>query len=457
MNAVKKPTVMAGILGLIALTLVLIMLMTKQPISFNDAVNPIAESYVKLALAVGQHDADFVDAYYGPAAWQDNARKEKQALPDIAAQARTLTMKLARIDTTKVTEDERLRHQYLTKQLQALIAKAEEINGKRLSFDDEAEALYDVTPPRFPESHFQAILDELNRTLPGAEPLGKRVEAFQNQFIIPKDKLDLVIQTAIKECRARTKQHITLPADETFTVEYVTGKSWGAYNWYKGNSHSLIQVNTDLPIFIDRAVDLAAHEGYPGHHAYNALLEYKMLRQNKWIEFSIYPLFSPQSLIAEGTANFGIEVAFPGAERVAYEKGTLFPLAGLDTSKAELYYRVLKLINQLDYMGNEIARSYLDGKIKREEAVARHVKYLLMDQPRAERRVKFIDQYRSYIINYNYGKDLVEQYINAKGGTADKPDRRWEEFATLISSPRLPSGLKLNGWTPTSGLQNNTK
>ena len=41
----------------------------------------------------------------------------------------------------------------------------------------------------------------------------------------------------------------------------------------------------------------------------------------------MYPLFSPQSLIAEGSANFGIDMAFPAAERVAYERDSLFPLA----------------------------------------------------------------------------------------------------------------------------------
>jgi hypothetical protein len=91
----------------------------------------------------------------------------------------------------------------------------------------------------------------------------------------------------------------------------VTGKSWGAYNWYQGSFRSRIQVNTDLPIFIDRALDLACHEGYPGHHVYNVLLEKNLVRDRGWIEFTVYPLFSPQSLIAEGSANLGIEVAFP--------------------------------------------------------------------------------------------------------------------------------------------------
>ena len=76
----------------------------------------------------------------------------------------------------------------------------------------------------------------------------------------------------------------------------------------------MIQVNTDLPIFIDRAVDLACHEGYPGHHVYNMLMEKNLVRERGWMEFSVYPLFSPQSLIAEGSANFGIEVALPGED-----------------------------------------------------------------------------------------------------------------------------------------------
>ena len=107
---------------------------------------------------------------------------------------------------------------------------------------------------------------------------------------------------------------------EHFTVEYVTNKSWSGYNWYQGGFRSLIQVNTDLPIYIDRAVDLACHEGYPGHHVYNALLEQHLVKARGWLEFSVYPLFSPQSLIAEGTANYGIEVAFPGRDRIAFEQ-----------------------------------------------------------------------------------------------------------------------------------------
>ncbi len=232
-----------------------------------------------------------------------------------------------------------------------------------------------------------------------------------------------------------------LPAGESFTVEYVTGKSWSGYNWYQGGFRSLIQVNTDLPIFIDRAIDLACHEGYPGHHVYNMLLEKHLVKDRGWIEFTVYPLFSPQSLIAEGTANFGIEVAFPGAERTAFERDALYPLAGLDPAKADRYAEVQKLLQGLSYAGNEAARRYLNGEIPRQDAEAWLVRYALMAPDRAAQRVRFMDQYRSYVINYNLGQDLVRRYIESRGGTAGQPEKRWEEFSRLLSSPRLPSGL----------------
>ena len=406
-----------------------------------DSMNTIAERYVKLVLAMGQHDADYVDAYYGPAEWKKEAESKKLPLDEIAANAQSLTRELGAVPAGR-DEMDRLRHQYLDKQLFALAARVRMLKGERLSFDEESKALYDAVAPTYPESHFKTILDKLEKRFPGDGPLVSRYDAFRRQFVIPADRLDAVFQAAIKGCRERTVAHITLPATESFTVEYVKNKTWSGYNWYQGNYRSLIQVNTDLPIFIDRAIDLACHEGYPGHHVYNALLEKHMVRDRSWPEFSVYPLFSPQSLIAEGTANFGIDVAFPGSERVRFEKAVLFPAAGLDPAKAETFYETLALVEELSYAGNEAARRYLNGEIDRAAAESWLERYELMPRDRAAQRVRFIDQYRSYVINYNLGKDMVRRYIESQGGTADKPAERWKVFEKLLSSPRLPSSLK---------------
>ena len=128
--------------------------------------------------------------------------------------------------------------------------------------------------------------------------------------------------------RARSGTSPCLGARE-FDLGFVTGKSWSGYNYYKGGYRSRIEVNTDLPIRISRAVDLGCHEGYPGHHVLNTLLEQHLAKGRGWIEYSVYPLYSPQSLLAEGSANYGIELAFPGREKLAYEVKALYPLAGL--------------------------------------------------------------------------------------------------------------------------------
>ena len=395
-------------------------------------MNDDANQYVRLVLAMGEHDADYVDAYYGPAEWREEVRAARPPLTEIHASAANLRDRLAAMDATP-------RRDYLLRQTEALIARAEMLQGRRFTFDEESKALYDAVAPSHGEDYFQALNAAIDQELPGQGSLSSRVEAFRAQFVIPRDKLDIVFKAAIDVCRAKTMAHMPLPDGETFTVEYVNGKSWSGYNWYQGGFRSLIQVNTDLPIFIDRAIDLACHEGYPGHHVYNALLENTLVRERGWVEFSVYALFSAQSLIAEGSANYGIEVAFPAGERVEMERETLFPIAGLDAAHAAHYYRVYELISRTSYAGNEAARRYVDGELTAQEAAEWLTTYALMEPARAQQRVKFFDQYRSYVINYNLGKDLVRHYVERHAqGDAQK---RWEVFAELLASPRLPSGL----------------
>ena len=404
-------------------------------------MDALAERYVTLVLAMGQHDSDYVDAYYGPEVWRSEAAAAARTLDQIGAAATTL---LAELDRTTADPDAEelvlLRRQYLRRQLEALGARVRMLGGWSPVFDDESSALYDAVAPSHPESFFRDALGELERVVPGDGSLIDRYSAFRDDFVIPAERLDRVFETAIAECRRRTLTHVELPAGERFTVEYVTDKSWSGYNWYQGNFRSLIQVNTDLPIYIDRAIDLACHEGYPGHHVYNVLLERHLVRERGWPEFSVYALFSPQSLIAEGAANYGIEVMFPGEERLAFEREVLFPAAGLDPARADEYDTVQRLVSRLDYAGNEAARRYLNSEIDRAAAADWLTRYAMMAPERAEQRTRFFDQYRSYVINYNLGKDLVAAFIDA--GSDGQATSRWRAFATLLASPRLPSGLR---------------
>src|SRR5438034_9242834 len=406
---------------LVAFSLSLLTVCTANAVALSPtpapatSLNKIAEAYVKLVLALGQHDPDYVDAYYGPPEWKQQLQGKKP-LDSLALEANRLRDQFAKI-SNPADEMERLRLAYLTRQLSAFEARVRILKGERLKFDEESQALYDAVAPRFLETHFQEILAKLESKLPGEGTLLQRYENWRRAFVIPKDKLDTVFQLAIKACRERTVAHIKLPPNENFTVEYVTDKPWGGYNWYKGHYRSVIQVNTDLPVYIDRAIDLAAHEGYPGHHVYNVLLEKNLLQDRGWIEFSVSPLFSPQSLIAEGTANFGREVVFTKAERLAFEKQVIWPAAGIDPSRAEEFYSVQDLLKKLSHATNEAARKYVDGDIDTNGVATWLQENALMDEKRAKQQAKFIDKYRSYIVNYNLGEDMVRNYIEKRSGT----------------------------------------
>ena len=405
-------------------------------------MNRIADGYILLVLAMGKHDPGYVDAYYGSPAHQTAADSAALDLATIRARAQALVAALRGGAPAGEAELPALRRAFLARQLEALDARASMLQGTRLSFDEESRALYDAVAPRNDAAHFDAVLRELDAALPGEGALSGRYQRWRSAFVIPRERLDTVFSAAIAACRERTARHIALPPGESFVVEYVTDKPWSGYNWYKGGYHSVIQVNTDLPIYIDRAVDLACHEGYPGHHVYNALLEWRLVRERGWQEFTVYPLFSPQSLIAEGSANYGITMAFPGTERVAFERATLFPLAGLDPSRAAEYYRVQELVARLSYAGNEAARRYLDGEIDAPAAIDWLTRYAMMSSASAAQRIRFFDTYRSYVINYNLGQDIVREFVGREAGADASSEARWRVFEQLLSTPRLPSGLR---------------
>ena len=192
-----------------------------------------------------------------------------------------------------------------------------------------------------------------------------RYEAFRRQFVIPPAKLDAVFKLAIQACRERTTAHVKLPAGEQFTVEYVKNKSWSGYNWYQGGFRSLIQVNTDLPIYIDRAVDLACHEGYPGHHVYNALLE-TAPREGTGLD---RVLGLPAFLAAVVDRRRDRQLRHRGrfSRQGACRVRTAGSVSGgrARSSKAAAYYDAQALVDRLSYAGNEAARRYLNGYITR--------------------------------------------------------------------------------------------
>ncbi|MDK2989196.1 MAG: hypothetical protein PWR16_725 [Methanoculleus sp.] len=402
-------------------------------------LDAVARFYVKCVLWLGVHDPIYVDAYFGPAAVQEEALTVTVPPDRIAGYAADLLATLDRIEPDRLEDAGRMRHAYLRGMVRALEARAGILAGKGLAFDAGAEALFGVAAPEDDPAWYEGLHAALDADLPGNGDLAGRYRTFMDSFAIPPDRLEPVFAAAFAESRRRTAEHLPLPAGERLEVAYVTGEPWEAHNRYLGDGTSLVRVNADLPVTVDRPLTHACHEGYPGHHTMRAVREAALVRARGWIEHSVVPLASPLATVGEGAARLGEEMIFPAPERVRFLEEILFPLAGFDPADAALVDAVSTTATDLLFPGNtRVARGFIDGALSREEACGLLRDVLLLDPEAAEAHLRFIEEFQAYPVALSEGYRLVRDYV---GSGAD----RWERFAHVLTEPVLPGDLTLNG------------
>jgi len=408
------------------------------PPNLEDQLDPMAERYVRLALALGEHDDDYVDAYFGPAEWREQAKQEALDLAAITAAADKLVAELQALDPTGAEKHVALRHNFLLSHTSSMAAVSRMRSGEALSFDEESKAVYGFVAPSFPLEQYDDALQKLNALLPGNGPLHERYQAFLQQFRIPGDKVKAVVRRGLEACRERARQHMTMVEGENFSLEFVTGQPWGAYNWYQGNGQGLIQINLDRPKYLGASIGLGCHEGYPGHHLFSTMLDNEYLQKRGWVEFSVLPLFSPQGIIFEGSGDLASLVAFPGEERTAFLRDVIAPIAGLDAADFDVAATVREAVKELRYAGIEAARHYLDGDWSKEQTTEWLTSYALVGPESIDSWFGFTARYRAYRINYVLGEDLVLSFVRARNPDAS-PDGDWQALAELLSLPPTPA------------------
>jgi hypothetical protein len=403
--------------------------------SRDVSIDALAHDYVRLALEIDAHESGYVDAYYGPEAWREAARRNPRERAALKVEADRIVAALRRLATAGGEPGQRAR--VMMANTSSARFRLDMIDGKRTPFVEEAEALFGLRPNLRPLSDFDAALARIETLLPGPGPLSERVAAFRAQYSVPDDRLDDVMHASIGECRRRTAAFIPLPAGENFSMTLVNDKSWGAYNYYKGGNQSLIEINTDLPVSIGHVLVLGCHEGYPGHHVQGIFNE-RNYRERGWAEYSIMPLYVPAAPLNEGGADFGVDLAFPGDERLRFEMEVLYPLAGLEPKMAPAFETLRRATRELDGALLRISQMHLDGEIDREQAITLAQKYRLASRDVAEQSLRFDAAYRSYVINYSVGEDLVRAYVDRHGGDQKA---RWAAYVRIMSMPTLPADL----------------
>jgi hypothetical protein len=398
-----------------------------------------AESYVRLALALGRRAPREIDGYVGPARLA--ASRATTSFAEIERDARTLAASLGDSRSLQGLGERSTRRARLLAQVQALaaVAAAHARGGGWTSFDAEARDVYGLERmapaggAARTADDVRAARAELDRLVPGAGPLGDRLAAWRRRFVVPADRRRALFEAAVAACRARTQAHWPLPAGERVQVVWGPGGPWGAWHRYQGAFASTLEVSTASLELVDSAVDLACHEAYPGHHAQFVLLDQAASRAGSAssatpIELTVALLRSPLSLLREGAASYAVELAFPPAERLQFEREVLFPLAGLDPRSAADALRVRELMRRVEPAIGPIVREYRDGRLSREAAGRRLSKEALVAVPSP--LLQFVDELGAYVVGYGFARDRVAAVVGARARTSGSD--RWRALGELL-------------------------
>lgn len=382
----------------------------------------LGEGYVRLALSLARHQPSLVETWLGPAAWRDGAR---EPVASIHAGIATLREAMA-VMRPETDDDERARRRYLAGQLQALAVAARRLGGASTSFADEAvEALGTPAPPR-DAAAMDRLRQELAERLPGRGSLAERHAAFRAGHAVPAERVEAVFTAAVAWCRAAAAAHLPLPAGEAMTVTAADEQGWAAFSRPHDARTSEVWVARRGGSDVGHLLQLAAHEGTPGHHAQHVLATARLVEARGWTERALTPAFGPHRVLAEGAAEAGADLLLPieVRERVCAEQ--LMPAAGQRPALAATVVRVERLVAALDLEVAHVAAEYLDTPLGTEAAAAQLRDRALVLDPAG--MVAFIERQRSRILAYPVGRRLVGDAL-----AAAPPETRWQRFAAIAT------------------------
>lgn len=378
---------------------------TPPPATLDD----LAEQYVRVALQVAQHDPSLVEQWRGAEAWLPGPR---QPVAPLLERITALRHTLDRVAEPAAAD----RRDYLASQLAALELAARRLLGESGTFAGEAHAGFGLAAEVADEALAAASRDALNAELPGAQPLVERYAAYRTRLRVPAATAEALMQAALEACRTVTREAYGLPADESIELVFADQSPWDGHAQYLGSHRTRITINRSAAMDVSRALRLACHEGYPGHHWQFMAIDDELVQRRGWREFDLAPMFGRHLLVNEGAAEAATDLAFPSAARAALYREVLFPLAGLPLSEVDRLVRVEDLIASLEPTAVGIIGDYLDGRAAHSAAAARLRDEALTLEPDA--LLAFAERFRTRVLAYSGGRSAVRRSIGDGGAGA---------------------------------------
>src|SRR5438874_1720309 len=110
----------------------------------------VVERYLELGLRVGKHVDELVESYYGPPEVAARVEAEQPLAPEpLKADAEALLADLAHADV------EPARRRWLEAQVRSLRTTARRVAGETMSYTEEVELSYGISPRWFDEEQFE--------------------------------------------------------------------------------------------------------------------------------------------------------------------------------------------------------------------------------------------------------------------------------------------------------------
>jgi hypothetical protein len=392
----------------------------------------VDEEFVKLALAINEHLPGYVDSYFGPAEWQQEAQQAgKLPLPDLTQRVEQLSSEFSQ---AKGWDPQR--KDFLSHQIRAMQMSLRLLAGEEISLVEEVQAIYDVLPTWRDESQFLDYQHLLDEWLPQGDLLSQRLESWKKSVKIPIEKAKELLPFVVTTLRERAHEKFDLPEDESFVVEFISDQPWMAYNRYLGEYQSRIEINSDLPMGINGLAATIAHEGYPGHHTELCMKEAKLIRQMDYREHLVTLINSPWSVITEGIATSALETILTDQEFEDLYREEILPRADMTDLDPKQIMEITRAERKMRDLWGNAAFMLHDQKKSADEIVAYLQKYEMSTEKEAHRAIQFMSGplYRSYIFTYTAGYDLLEQLFSI----ADRDTY----FARLLEEPVTPSQIR---------------
>lgn len=402
----------------------------------------MAERYVALALALAKHQPSLLDVGLAAPA----ASGAREPAPVLRARMATLRAEAERLwasgapgivqvaaspGGTSGDGLDAVRARYLLGQIRALDVAAGRLVGESARFADEARIAFGVALPHRDAAALDGIRRELADRLTGTGTLAERHATYRRAMAVPRDRLALVFDAGVAWCREAARTWMPLPEGETLTTRAADESGWEAFSRPTGPLSSDLWVARDGGSDAAHVLQLAAHEGTPGHHAQHVLSATRLVDRRHWQERTLTPSFGPHRLLAEGAAEAGAELLLPldVRERVCAE--ILLPAAGQRPSLAPALVRIERLAAALDIEVAYIAADYLDGSMPSVDAAARLQDEALLLDPGG--MVSFVEKQRSKVLAYPVGRRLVARALG--NGSAAEHWARLSDIATTLTLP----------------------